>query len=250
MLLLGFICAPCLMGTVQATNAYDIIAIGDSITAGAYEYDYAPIYILRDLCNATVLNKGVGGQTTVDMLARYDTDITANTPKYVVIMAGFNDLGTAGLDNYTGITARLRQMYDKSIDNGTIVVACAITPKAYTLNIGGYDRNMTNAWIMAQTDVIPVDTFTPLYNSTINGLDPLYDPGDHTHLNIAGDQVVAHAIYDAAFANVTFGDVDPIPEPDPEPSNVTDDMSNSIASIMIGGVIVAVVVAMIMRTEF
>ena len=39
----------------------------------------------------TVQNKGVGGNTTRDALARYDADVSALTPKAVIVFFGMND---------------------------------------------------------------------------------------------------------------------------------------------------------------
>jgi len=41
--------------------------------------------------SATVINKGIGGNTLCDLLARFDADVTPNQPKFVWITSSIND---------------------------------------------------------------------------------------------------------------------------------------------------------------
>jgi acyl-CoA thioesterase-1 len=56
--------------------------MGDSITAG---------WTLSAYDSGATINAGVGGQTSVQMLARFQTDVVAKAPGVVVILAGTND---------------------------------------------------------------------------------------------------------------------------------------------------------------
>ncbi|MDY3361999.1 MAG: hypothetical protein SOY04_16625, partial [Clostridium celatum] len=42
----------------------------------------------NDINNITIINKGVNGSTTTDMLVRFDKDVLSYTPEKVFIMAG------------------------------------------------------------------------------------------------------------------------------------------------------------------
>ncbi len=45
----------------------------------------------QKLSGATLINKGVGGNTTQDLINRFDTDVTPHAPEYIWIMSGTND---------------------------------------------------------------------------------------------------------------------------------------------------------------
>jgi lysophospholipase L1-like esterase len=61
----------------------DVVFIGDSLTEGAEWSDFFP--------NISVANRGVGGNTTADILRRLDS-IVSLKPEYAFIMLGINDI--------------------------------------------------------------------------------------------------------------------------------------------------------------
>ena len=63
----------------------DIVFIGDSITEGWH--DKRPGFFTRGR-----INRGIGGQTTPQMVLRMYSDVVALKPKAVHIMAGTNDI--------------------------------------------------------------------------------------------------------------------------------------------------------------
>ncbi|MDF2874147.1 MAG: GDSL-like Lipase/Acylhydrolase family protein [Sporomusa sp.] len=69
-----------------------IVALGDSIT---YGFPYTPELSWVRLTGAelgiTMLNKGVNGDSTAGMLARFNRDVIAYAPSHVIIMGGTND---------------------------------------------------------------------------------------------------------------------------------------------------------------
>jgi len=81
------------------------------------------------------LNRGIGGQTSAQMLVRFHQDVVALKPKVVVIQAGVNDLlvATEGViaDNYMS-------MMDIAKANGIRVVLASVTPvcDCYTRQTG------------------------------------------------------------------------------------------------------------------
>jgi lysophospholipase L1-like esterase len=81
------------------------------------------------------LNRGIGGQTSAQMLVRFHQDVVALKPKVVVIQAGVNDLlvATEGViaDNYMS-------MMDIAKANGIRVVLASVTPvcDCYTKQTG------------------------------------------------------------------------------------------------------------------
>lgn len=69
------------------------IFIGDSLTFG-YGVSKTEnwIYKLQNTLNYDLINKGINGNTTVDMLIRFSKDVTLNDPNIIFIMGGTNDL--------------------------------------------------------------------------------------------------------------------------------------------------------------
>jgi len=69
-----------------------IIALGDSITQG---FPYGPreswvYYTAREL-NLNIINKGICGDLTWNMLKRFQLDVVASDPTHVLILGGTND---------------------------------------------------------------------------------------------------------------------------------------------------------------
>ncbi len=99
-----------------------VIFIGDSITEN---------WILGDpsLFSSTVLDRGIGGQTTPQILLRFYQDVVALRPQVVHIMAGTNDIsGNTGAVTDEAIVQNIRAMIDIAKANGINVVLASITP--------------------------------------------------------------------------------------------------------------------------
>ena len=81
------------------------------------------------------LNRGIGGQTSAQMLVRFHQDAVSLKPKVVVIQAGMNDLLVAT----EGVTAEnYMSMMDIAKANGIRVVLASVTPvcDCYTRQTG------------------------------------------------------------------------------------------------------------------
>lgn len=87
------------------------------------------VKIAGSILNVSYYNRGIGGNTTAQMIARWGTDITplASTCKYVVIQGGINDLGKAGTTAQTILDAH-RQMHTLALNDGLIPIHCNLTP--------------------------------------------------------------------------------------------------------------------------
>lgn len=74
-------------------NADNLICIGDSQTAVRSPLVASDTYChkMASAIGKTAINKGVGGNTTSDMLARFTADVTSQSGSCVVIMGGAND---------------------------------------------------------------------------------------------------------------------------------------------------------------
>lgn len=69
-----------------------IVCLGDSITWGyPWGPEYSWVNISAQTTGLTLINKGVNGDTTEDLLRRYNRDVAALKPSHLIIMVGTND---------------------------------------------------------------------------------------------------------------------------------------------------------------
>lgn len=74
-------------------------------------------------------NRGIGGQTTPQMLVRFRQDVIALKPKVVVILAGANDIaGVTGPATRGTLADHIASMAELAKVNGIRVVLASITP--------------------------------------------------------------------------------------------------------------------------
>lgn len=91
---------------------HKIVFLGDSLTEG-YGIDLSTRWtnIVDAETDWKVLNRGISGDTSAGMLARFYPDVVAHEPDYVMIMGGTNDLwaGVAESQIISNIKAMTRQ---------------------------------------------------------------------------------------------------------------------------------------------
>ena len=80
------------------------------------------------------VNRGIGGQTTPQMLIRFRPDVIALAPKVVVILAGTNDIsGNTGPMTLAEIEANLQTMCELArLHNVRVVLASVLPVNNYT----------------------------------------------------------------------------------------------------------------------
>ncbi|CQR73007.1 Acyl-CoA thioesterase I precursor [Sporomusa ovata DSM 2662] len=72
-----------------------IVAIGDSITYGfPYLQCLSWVHLAGEELGLSIINKGVNGNTSSQMLERFDYDVIRQLPSHVIIMGGTNDACT------------------------------------------------------------------------------------------------------------------------------------------------------------
>lgn len=102
-----------------------IVFYGDS-RAAAWEAPAIP--------GATVLNRGISGQTTAQILGRFEAHIAPLEPQIIVIQAGVNDLKDIPLfpEQQESIIQsckdNLREIVQRSVDSGARVILTTIFP--------------------------------------------------------------------------------------------------------------------------
>lgn len=98
-----------------------VIFLGDSITDGWDLAKYFP--------GKPYINRGIGGQTTPQMLIRFRPDVIDLQPKVLIILAGTNDIaGNTGLMSLGEIEGNLKSMTELAHLHGIRVVLSSVTP--------------------------------------------------------------------------------------------------------------------------
>lgn len=119
--------------TNASPSGANIIAFGDSITAGFEMTDGAPYPAqLSRRIGRPVINAGVNGNTTADGLARLERDVLARDPRIVLLCLGGNDI----LRNQptADIIANLEEIIRRIQAKGALVIL--ITVEASILRPG------------------------------------------------------------------------------------------------------------------
>ena len=102
----------------------DVVFMGDSITEYWEHADPA-------MFGPRTVDRGIGGQTTPQMVLRMYSDVIALRPRVVHIMAGTNDIsGNTGPETDRTIVDNIRAMIVLAKANGIRVVLGAITPSS------------------------------------------------------------------------------------------------------------------------
>jgi lysophospholipase L1-like esterase len=198
-----------------------IVALGDSITDGAYttwngndrwtDHLAARLRARPGRGPYGVLNQGIGGNqiltdrtdccgagTSVSALSRERADVRQQTRvRYLILAEGINDIGYhAGAD---ALIAGMRTIADRAHRAGITVIGATITPYGCPAGCFGSDQEATrqqvNAWIRSTPAFDGVADFDAAIR------DP-QDPGrvlpayqaDPLHPNIAGQRALAESI--------------------------------------------------------
>jgi len=101
----------------------------------------------QKLSGAVLINRGTGGETSQDMLTRFDTDVAPQNPEYVWILAGTNDY-------WKGLTkaqykANLNTLISKSKAIGAKVIVIDCSVGIGTGNTGVPNKQQSDAYANA-----------------------------------------------------------------------------------------------------
>lgn len=101
-----------------------VVFFGDSITDNWSKAEYGGFFPGKPY-----VNRGIGGQTTAQMLLRFRADVVELGPAAVVILAGTNDLaGNAGPTSLDQIQDNLASMAELARAHGIRVVLASLLP--------------------------------------------------------------------------------------------------------------------------
>lgn len=104
-------------------NGNRIVFIGDSITEFWQRYD--SVFFTQN----KFVNRGISSQTTSQIQERFQNDVIDLEPKYVIILAGINDIAeNNGPISIEEIMNNIVSMVEKALKNNIEVVLCSILP--------------------------------------------------------------------------------------------------------------------------
>jgi lysophospholipase L1-like esterase len=182
-----------------------IIALGDSTTAGTpgfrspaeappngqgdetSQYAY---WLMKTHPQWDVVNSGVDGERSDQILARFERDVVARGPRVVVIIAGVNDVYQGRAAGF--VTEQLAAMYARAAEAGIAVVAGSIIPYDTATPEQNARMHEINDWIGRQHGVTRVDTRAAVAAS--GNADRLFETPDGLHPSPAGYRRMAEAI--------------------------------------------------------
>lgn len=160
--------------------------------------------------NVTFINRGIGNQTTAQLVGRFQAHVTPLHPQIVVIQAGINDLKTIPLFPHEKASiihnckTNIKQIVDDSLAAGSEVIITTIFPlgqlpierRPFWSNDVEIAINDVNSFLetLASDQVTIFHTEQVLANS--DGIvDPQYSY-DFVHLNPTGYEVLNESIHE------------------------------------------------------
>lgn len=175
---------------IASSNYPKAVFMGNSITEGWWQQ--RPEFFDEH----NFVGRGIGGQTTPQMLIRFTPDVIDLKPEVVVILAGTNDIaGNTGPSSVKMITDNLAAMAQLAKANGIKVVLSSILPvKEYPWSKDADAVRMiaqVNAWMKQyadEQDFVYLDYFSAMSDKE-QGLQKVYS-GDGVHPNLKGYAVM------------------------------------------------------------
>lgn len=204
--LLACAAAPAPIAMIQKIT---IVAMGDSTTAGTPgwksrveappdgagdETSQYAWWLMQARPDWDVVNQGVNGERSDQILARFDRDVLARRPRVVVIIAGVNDV-------YQGrpaahVIEQLAAMYDRAKRAGIRVVAGTIIPYDTATPDQNARMRAVNEWIRTTAAADPSIAYVDTRAAAAAAGDPdrLVESPDGLHPSPAGYRRMADAI--------------------------------------------------------
>lgn len=185
-----------------------IVALGDSTTAGTPGFD-SPLeappagrgepksqyayWVMQKHPEWRVINQGIKGQRTDEILKRFDRDVAAFHPDTVIVLAGVNDLFQG--KNADSVIRNLQAIYDKAQALKIRIAACTILPFDGMEKSTFHEMQKANRWIKENAEAqnfIFCDTFGLLEDPAHPGR--LIESPDGYHPSAAGYQKMGELI--------------------------------------------------------
>ena len=188
-------------------NKMTIVALGDSTTAGT-PFFFSPLerppdgqgnpegqysyWMMKKHPEWQVLNRGVNGQRSDEIRARFNRDVLANHPRYCIVLAGVNDI----YQNYplSDIREDLLWIYQTAKADGIVPIAASVLPFNAATEVQGRKIRFLNRWIKqtAETQGIPFLDLNAAVRDPANP-DRLKGSPEGLHPDLAGYQRMGEA---------------------------------------------------------
>lgn len=195
-----------------------VVALGDSLTVGFQSYgldadgwmptpytdylvDKVGLDFVSGWLSVEIINKGIVGELSEQMVARFDSDVIQLSPRVVIILGGSNDLGWGIAPKE--ILQNLSTMYRLARENQITPIACSVP------SILGYDEGIPPRIVLnrllqehcREIGIRCVDVFRATLDKDTNRL-ALQFSSDGLHLNSDGYRKMGAAIYEEALRPV------------------------------------------------
>ena len=176
----------------------EVVFMGNSITEGWFNYH--PDFFKKN----NFACRGIGGQTSSEMLVRFRQDVIELHPRVVAILAGTNDIamnnGYIALEN---TFQNIVSMCELAKFNGIKVLLCSVTPAAYFTGRPQVEpakiipklNKMLREYAEATEGVEWVDYFTPMVGED-KAMRAEYSP-EGSHPNGEGYKVMERIVVPA-----------------------------------------------------
>lgn len=177
----------------------NIIFLGDSLTFGyGLNRNLSFASLIEKNIDYPLINKGINGSTTTDMLVRFTKDVIDNNPYLLLILGGTNDI----LSNkpLKLIIENISLMVEEALSNNVKVILASppsffkdsnslfINPKDYDKNIN--KLSLLNSELSSLATLKNIN-FIDLFSIT-NSLDNIFIDG--VHLNEEGNRLLYNKI--------------------------------------------------------
>jgi lysophospholipase L1-like esterase len=199
------------------------VALGNSLTVGfipeAFPMNYPYTEFLKemiddfleelgnDTAEIKIINIGINGELTGDMLLRFRRDVIALKPNYVIILGGTNDIGW-GVP-VEEIFSGLAKMFQMAIDNRIEPIGCTV-PSVLGWDEGIQPRLRLNELLMRfchEKEILCADIFAKTCDPETRRLRADYS-SDGLHLNVPGYRRMAETIFEEAIKTILIRELD------------------------------------------
>ena len=179
----------------EVTARPKAVLFGDSITRNWVRYDK------QWLDEHNFAGRGIGGQTTMQMLSRFRPDVIDLAPEYVVILAGINDIGrNNGYIDVEHTFGNLVSLVQLAQANGIKPIMCTLCPAreiGWRKRVGDPRPQIArlNGLITAYASEhgIPVADYNSAMRTPEGAMDPRYET-DAVHPNTEGYKVMERVL--------------------------------------------------------
>jgi lysophospholipase L1-like esterase len=175
----------------QPAEPRRVVFLGDSITDGWR--------LAQSFPDKPYVNRGIGGQTTPQMLVRMYPDVIDLKPAALIILAGTNDISrNTGPQTLSMIEENFQAMTELAQAHGIKVILCSLTPISdYTKNKQTVARPPAdilrlNAWLREYAAKVHAG-FADYYTATVDDKGMLREgySDDGLHPNLKGYELMS-----------------------------------------------------------